>query len=171
MDKKVTADTRELPDISQEFKAKKDGDNGPREIRVQHAHGGLKGRWTMNSMTIIMAALAIVTIFVTTISASYYYNNIRQNLYTRVTQSASFINRFLNSSYDQFLSASESFVANMEDKDKLEIQIVSVLAVFCRHRLLLRQLDRNRGPRTPPSAWSKTQRLSGWARTACPASA
>ena len=26
MDKKVTADTRELPDISQEFKAKKDGD-------------------------------------------------------------------------------------------------------------------------------------------------
>ncbi|WP_432618162.1 sensor histidine kinase, partial [Butyricicoccus sp.] len=125
MDKKVTADTRELPDISQEFKAKKDGDNGPREIRVQHAHGGLKGRWTMNSMTIIMAALAIVTIFVTTISASYYYNNIRQNLYTRVTQSASFINRFLNSSYDQFLSASESFVANMEDKDKLEIQIIS----------------------------------------------
>lgn len=121
MDKKVTADTRELPDISQEFKAKKDGDNGPREIRVQHAHGGLKGRWTMNSMTIIMAALAIVTIFVTTISASYYYNNIRQNLYTRVTQSASFINRFLNSSYDQFLSASESFVANVEDKDKLEI--------------------------------------------------
>ena len=125
MDKKVTADTRELPDISQEFKAKKDGDGGPREIRVQHAHGGLKGRWTMNSMTIIMAALAIVTIFVTTLSASYYYNNIRQNLYTRVTQSASFINRFLNSSYDQFLSASESFVANMEDKDKLEIQIVS----------------------------------------------
>lgn len=125
MDKKVTADTRELPDISQEFKAKKDGDGGPREIRVQHAHGGLKGRWTMNSMTIIMAALAIVTIFVTTLSASYYYNNIRQNLYTRVTQSASFINRFLNSSYDQFLSASESFVANMEDKDKLEIQIIS----------------------------------------------
>lgn len=125
MDKKVTADTRELPDISQEFKAKKDGDSGPREIRVQHAHGGLKGRWTMNSMTIIMAALAIVTIFVTTLSASYYYNNIRQNLYTRVTQSASFINRFLNSSYDQFLSASESFVANMEDKDKLEIQIIS----------------------------------------------
>ena len=108
MDKKVTADTRELPDISQEFKAKKDGDGGPREIRVQHAHGGLKGRWTMNSMTIIMAALAIVTIFVTTLSASYYYNNIRQNLYTRVTQSASFINRFLNSSYDQFLSASGS---------------------------------------------------------------
>lgn len=43
MDKKVTADTRELPDISQEFKAKKDGDGGPREIRVQHSHGGLKG--------------------------------------------------------------------------------------------------------------------------------
>ncbi|MCD8355455.1 MAG: HAMP domain-containing histidine kinase [Clostridia bacterium] len=124
MDKKVTADTRELPDISQEFKAKKQAE-GPREIRVQHAGGGLKGRWTMNFMTIITAALAIATIIITMVSASYYYNDIRQNLMTRAAQSAGFINRFLNSSYEQFLSAGESFVTSFEDKDKLEIQIVS----------------------------------------------
>ena len=81
--------------------------------------------WTMNFMTIITAALAIATIIITMISASYYYNDIRRNLMTRAAQSAGFINRFLNSSYEQFLSASESFVASFEDKDKLEIQIVS----------------------------------------------
>ena len=124
MDKKVTADTRELPDLSQEFKGKKQQE-GPREFRVQHARGGLKGRWTMNSMTIITAALAIASIFITMIGASYYYNNMRQNLVTRTTQSAAFLNRFLNSSYEQFLSAGQSFVTGFEDKDKLEIQIVS----------------------------------------------
>ena len=124
MDKKVTADTRELPDLSQEFKGNKQQE-GPREFRVQHARGGLKGRWTMNSMTIITAALAIATIFITMIAASYYYNNMRQNLVTRTTQSAGFLNRFLNSSYEQFLSAGQSFVTGFEDKDKLEIQIVS----------------------------------------------
>lgn len=124
MDRKVTADTRELPDLSQEFKGKQQQE-GPREFRVQHARGGLKGRWTMNSMTIITAVLAIVTIFVTLIAASYYYNNVRQNLVARATQSAGFLNRFLNSSYDQFLSASQSYVTGFEDKDKLEIQIVS----------------------------------------------
>lgn len=124
MDKKVTADTRELPDISQEFKGKRQAE-GPREIRVQHPGGGLRGRWTMNFMTIITAALAIATIIITMVSASYYYNDIRRNLMTRAAQSAGFINRFLNSSYEQFLSASESFVASFEDKDKLEIQIIS----------------------------------------------
>lgn len=124
MDKKVTADTRELPDLSQEFKGKNQQE-GPREIRVQHAHGGLKGRWTMNSMTIITAVLAIASIFITMIATSYYYNNMRQNLVARATQSAGFLNRFLNSSYEQFLSAGQSFVTGFEDKDKLEIQIIS----------------------------------------------
>lgn len=123
MDRKVTADTRELPDLSQEFKGKTQ--EGPREFRVQHAHGGLKGRWTMNSMTILVAVLAIAVIFITMLSASYYYSNVRQNLVTRATQSASFLNRFLNSSSEQFLTAGRSFVSGFEDKDKLEMQIIS----------------------------------------------
>lgn len=123
MDRNLTADTKDLPDLSLEFKGKKQ--EGPHEFRVQHARGGLKGRWTMNSMTILTAALAIAVIFVTMLSASYYYSDVRQNLVTRATQSAGFLNRFLNSSYDQFLSAGQSFVSSLEDKDKLEMQIIS----------------------------------------------
>ncbi len=123
MDKKVTADTRELPDLSQKFKGK--SEEAPKEFRVQHVRGGLRGRWMMNSMTIIAAVMAVVAVFVATIAASYYYNNVRQNLTARATQSADFLNRFLNSSYDQFVSAGESFVAGFEDKNKLEVQIVT----------------------------------------------
>ena len=125
MDNKVTADTKELPDISQEFKGKKRQQEGPREIRVQHSRGGLKGRWMMNSMTVIIAVLAIISIFITMIATSYYYNDIRQNLVMRSTQSAGFLNRFLNSGYEQFRLAGQSFVSGFEDKDKVEIQIIS----------------------------------------------
>ncbi len=124
MDKKVTADTRELPDLSQEFKGQKQQE-GPREFRVQHARGGLKGRWMMNSMTILTAVFAIASICVTLGAASYYYIDMRQILVSRARQSAAFLNRFLNSSYDQFLSASQSIVSGFEDKDKLEVQIIS----------------------------------------------
>lgn len=122
MDKKVTADTRELPDLSQEFKEKKEE---PHEIRVQHAGGGLKGRWMMNSMSVIIAVLLAATLAITVLAASYYYRNIQQNLQSRVTQSAAFLNRFLNSSYDQYMTAGQSFVAGFEEKDKLEVQIIS----------------------------------------------
>ena len=125
MDKRVTADTRELPDISQEFKGKSTQKEAPREFRVQHARGGLKGRWTLNSMTIIIAVLAIASVFITMIASSYYYNDMRENLVMRSTQSAGFLNRFLNSNYEQFRVAGQSFVNGFEDKDKLEIQIIS----------------------------------------------
>ena len=124
MDKKVTADTRELPDLSQEFK-KKAPEHGVREVLVQRGRSGLRGRWMVNSLTFIAALLAILTIFVAMIAASYYYNGMSENLLGRANQTASFLNRFMNESSDQFLSAGQSLVSGHEDKDKLEIQIIS----------------------------------------------
>lgn len=124
MDKKVTADTRELPDISQEFK-KKESENGVSAISVQRSRGGLRGRWMINSLSFLSALFAIITIFVAMIAASYYYNSMSENLLARATQTASFLNRFMNKNSDQFLSACQSFVSGNEDKDKVEIQIIS----------------------------------------------
>ncbi len=127
MDQKVTADTRELPDLSQEFKKNEGGSNAKtslHEVPVQRVHG-LRGRWMLNSLTFLGALLSIVTIFVALISASYYYNALRENLLSRTTQTASFLNSFMTASSDQFLAAGQSFVAGIEDKDKLEVQIIS----------------------------------------------
>lgn len=125
MDQKVTADTRELPDLSQEFKKEsKQEDSGVHEVRVQRVHG-LRGRWMVNSLTFLGALLAIITIFVALISASYYYNSMQDNLLSRATQASSFLNRFMTGSNDQFLAAAQSFVMGVDDKDKLEVQIVS----------------------------------------------
>lgn len=122
MDKKVTDDTRELEDLAKEFKAKKEE---LKEIRIQHTRGGIRGRWMVNALSFIIGIMAIVIVFITTVTASYYYNNLRENLMGRATQSAVFINTYLNSSYEQFQSAAQSFVTDYEDKDKVEVQIIS----------------------------------------------
>ena len=122
MDKKVTDDTRELEDLAKEFKAKKEE---LKEIRIQHTRGGIRGRWMVNALSFIIGIMAIVIVFITTVTASYYYNNLRENLMGRATQSAVFINTYLNASYEQFQSAAQSFVTDYEDKDKVEVQIIS----------------------------------------------
>ncbi|MDO5546983.1 MAG: HAMP domain-containing sensor histidine kinase [Eubacteriales bacterium] len=127
MDNNVTADTRELPDISQEFNKQKPEHN-VHEIRVQRSRGGLRGRWMTNSLTFLLALLAIITIFVAMISASYYYNSMSENLMSRAVQTASFLNRFMNKSNEQFISASKSFVTSSEDKSKVEIQIIQTIS-------------------------------------------
>lgn len=124
MDKKVTADTRELPDLSQEFR-KKPSDHGAKDIFVQRGRAGLRGRWMVNSLSFISALLAIITIFVAMITASYYYNAMSENLLSRATQTASFLNRFMNENNEQFMAAGQSLVAGSEEKDKLEIQIIT----------------------------------------------
>ena len=131
MDKNVTADTRELPDISQEFKKNKP-EQRVHEVRVQRSRGGLRGRWMLNSMTFLSALLAIITIFISMIAASYYYNSMSENLLGRAVQTASFLNRFMNKSNEQFISASKSFVTSSEDKGKMEIQIIQIISGSCR---------------------------------------
>ncbi len=124
MDKKVTADTRELPDLSQEFR-KKTSEHSAKEIFVQRGRAGLRGRWMVNSLSFISALLAIITIFVAMITASYYYNAMSENLLSRATQTATFLNRFMNENNEQFMAAGQSLVAGNEEKDKLEIQIIT----------------------------------------------
>ena len=67
MDKKVTDDTRELEDLAKEFKAKTEE---LKEIRIQHTRGGIRGRWMLNAHSFIIVIMAIVIVFITTVTAS-----------------------------------------------------------------------------------------------------
>mgnify|MGYP001053936615 FL=1 len=50
------------------------------EERVQHAPGGLKGRWLVNSLSFVLVILALIIIFVSVGISNYYYSTIRENL-------------------------------------------------------------------------------------------
>lgn len=117
----VTQDTIKLPRLD----GQKLTQPPPEEDRVQHIPGGIKGRWMLNSLSFTVAILALVVIFVSMITASYYYTNLQDNMRSRATASASFLNSFLNNSSEQLYGVIRQYVADYPDKDKLEVQMIN----------------------------------------------
>lgn len=95
-----------------------------KEIRVQHAPGGLKGRWLVNSLSFVVVILAVIIIFVSVGISSYYYSSIRDNLKNRVHSTVSSIRDNFTSTYDQYLSGIRQYALSYEDKDKVELQFI-----------------------------------------------
>ena len=95
-----------------------------KEIRLQHAPGGLKGRWLVNSLSFVVVILAVIIIFVSVGISSYYYSSIRDNLKNRVHSTVSSIRDNFTSTYDQYLSGIRQYALGYEDKDKVELQFI-----------------------------------------------
>ena len=95
-----------------------------KEMRVQHAPGGLKGRWLVNSLSFVVIILAIIIIFVSVGISSYYYSSIRDNLKNRVHSTVSSIRDNFTNTYDQYLSGIKQYALSYEDKDKVELQFI-----------------------------------------------
>ena len=95
-----------------------------KEIRVQHAPGGLKGIWLVNSLSFVVVILAVIIIFVSVGISSYYYSSIRDNLKNRVHSTVSSIRDNFTSTYDQYLSGIRQYALSYEDKDKVELQFI-----------------------------------------------
>lgn len=97
----------------------------PAADRVQHAPGGLKGRWLVNSLSFVVIILAVIIIFVSVGISNYYYAGIRDNLRARVHNAAvSVRDNFTSASYDQYLGGIRQYVLGYEDKDKVELQFI-----------------------------------------------
>lgn len=93
--------------------------------RVQHAPGGLKGRWLVNSLSFVVVILAVIIIFVSVGISNYYYAGIRDNLRARAHNAAvSVRDNFTTSSFDQYLGGIRQYVLGYEDKDKVELQFI-----------------------------------------------
>lgn len=95
-----------------------------KEVNVQHAPGGLKGRWLVNSLSFVVVILAVIIIFVSVGISSYYYSSIRENLKNRVHSTISTIKDNFTSTYDQYISGIKQYALSYEDKDKVELQFI-----------------------------------------------
>ena len=99
---------------------------------MQHSPGGLRGRWMLNSLSFVVCILAAVIIFVSMGISSYYYSNLRGNLVTRASETASVFKKYWTDSEEQFISMADQHVADFKEKDKLELQFIDRYGrVFC----------------------------------------
>lgn len=93
--------------------------------KVQHTPGGLKGRWMMNSLSFVVAILAVIIICVSMGISSYYYSGLRENIVKRASSTASFFQRYMSDTEEQFYTNADQYVTDFKEKDKLEVQFIN----------------------------------------------
>lgn len=93
--------------------------------KVQHSPGGLRGRWLINSVSFVVVILAAVIIFVSVGVSNYYYSSLREKLVSSATSTASFFQRYLMQTQEQFYSYAEQYIDAFEMKDKMEMQFIN----------------------------------------------
>lgn len=107
-----------------EEKIKSSKNKSDQQNRVQHSPGGIKGRWILNSVSLIVGILSAIVLVIAVGITSYYYSNISQNVLNRASTTANFFNNYLAKNYDQFYSNAEKYVNEFDLKDKVELQII-----------------------------------------------
>lgn len=84
----------------------------------------IKGRWMVNSLSLVVAILCIVVIIVAISVSGYYYLDVNQNLTNRAKTTAIFFDNYLAKDYEQFYTNAETYVSEFNMQDKLELQIL-----------------------------------------------
>lgn len=101
-----------------------ESNNRKKTKRTSKKLSGIKLRWILNSLSIVVLILfAFVTATVFIIS-NYYYLVVQDNLTNRTETTASFMNRYLIKSYGDFNQNAARVISEFSDKDKLELQII-----------------------------------------------
>jgi len=97
------------------------------EIRDKGKIRGIRKRWLLNSVSVVLLILALV---VGTFSAalwSYYYNGTESDL---MRKSSSTANSFRNYTRTLYWAAAQRTVSNYEEKNQLELQFLDVQGVI-----------------------------------------
>jgi len=88
---------------------------------------GLKGRWMLGGILIVLA-IVIVGVLAFGISVySYYYSAVQTGLETKAKTSADLFATYVTRTYAEYYQSAYRYAESFEDKDKLELQFVNTL--------------------------------------------
>ncbi|MBQ3504888.1 MAG: HAMP domain-containing protein [Oscillospiraceae bacterium] len=87
--------------------------------------GGLKKRWLMNTVSIILALGLVCVLAVTASFAAYYQSNMEADMKGRAATTAQFFAEFEDQNYNEFYQSCMVYAQTFEDKDKIELQFIN----------------------------------------------
>lgn len=93
--------------------------------KVQHAPGGIKGRWLMNSVSLVVIILTAVVVFVAAGVSSYYYNAVSASMESRITSTTSMFQQYWTNTYDDYYYWAQEYVTNYDMKEHIEVQFLN----------------------------------------------
>ncbi len=91
--------------------------NNPSAIR------GLRSRWMVNSVGVVMGIVVIVVIFITMALSNYYYTSMQVGLESKVNTASEFFSSYANNE-SEYLEMANYYVKEFTEKDRLELQFI-----------------------------------------------
>ena len=88
------------------------------------AVGGLRRRWLLNSVSVVLALGLVCVLTVTASFAAYYYAGMESDLKKRATTTMDFFAAYLSQDYNDFYQSCVTYAQTFQDKDFLELQFI-----------------------------------------------
>ena len=86
---------------------------------------GLRKRWLINTVGVILALGMVCVLAVTASFAAYYYSNMRSDMYNRAETTTDFFAGYVNLDYNTYYQSCITYAQTFEDGDDLELQFIS----------------------------------------------
>ncbi len=86
---------------------------------------GIKRRWMLNSLSVVIVVLLVAVVSFSTFIVSYHYSNMRVSLEQNAVATARAFNGSYTSSYSTYYSYAKSYVENFPDRQRLELEFVN----------------------------------------------
>ena len=87
--------------------------------------GGLRRRWLLNSLWIIIALSTVCVVAVTTAFAVYYYSNMESDMRYRATTTTDFFSDYVNQSYNEYYQSCINYAKTFEERNHIELQFIN----------------------------------------------
>ena len=86
---------------------------------------GLRKRWLINTVGVIIALGMVCVLGITAYFASYYYSSMRSDLQFRAETTTGFFADYLNQNYNDYYQSCKTYAETFEDGNNLELQFIN----------------------------------------------
>ena len=84
--------------------------------------GGLRRRWLVNTLGIVLSLGLVCVLAVTASYAAYYYSNMRSDMQSRARTTTEFFADFVNQNYNEFIQSCITYTETYEKRNTIELQ-------------------------------------------------
>ena len=87
--------------------------------------GGLRKRWLMNTVGVILALGLVCVLAITAAFAAYYHSNMEADMRERAKTTSEFFAEYIDQNYNEYYRSCMVYAETFADKDKIELQFIN----------------------------------------------
>ena len=87
--------------------------------------GGLRRRWLVNTISVVIAIGFVCVLVVTAVFAAFYYSNLEADMRYRAKTTTEYFANSVNQNYKEYYRSCINYAQSFEDRDVLELQFLN----------------------------------------------